>query len=145
MKAERGAPSPWGKEALAPRGRVALPPTGGVAVEETNHRHLNHSHLDHRTTNAPPSVARWTSPEYGAGPSPGAKPEFSDDEASERDADEPTPLGITAQRTTAERNDRMAKSGTSGDGLAMRLKHSLLDKRVEGETNLLNLAQRINA
>ena len=79
------------------------------------------------------------------GKRPVTAPKFSDDEASERDADEPTPLGITAQRTTAERNDRMAKSGTSGDGLAMRLKHGLLDKRVEGETNLLNLAQRINA
>ncbi len=39
----------------------------------------------------------------------------------------------------------MAKSGTSGTGLAIRLKHGLPDKGVEGETNVLNLAKRINA
>jgi len=35
--------------------------------------------------------------------------------------------------TTAERNDRMAKGGTTGTGLAMRLKRGLLDKGVECE------------
>jgi len=45
----------------------------------------------------------------------------------------------------AERGTATSTSTRPGTTSAMRLKHSLLDRGVEGETNLLNLAQRINA